>query len=424
MKDAFAIEPSTFEGQEVRKHAMQEAFYGTFTNDSKLSDMALNTRKFVNSITGDLSLGDMIIPFAKTPANVVSATLDYSGVKIPLDLVKLAKGIKSENREMIMDAQIGLYRAWFGAMGVVIMALAIDPEDYVSEYADYYSKEKQLIALEGASYNSVKIGDTWVSLDYFGPFAAGLVGILSARKYGKNLGDDIFRYFVGAARQTLKVPGFQELSEFLGDIQTTTQKFYKDGTMAGTEELQKSIASFTSARVIPAIMGDIAIAMDEYDRRKDTALSQFMGRVPGLRERLPEKISLFGEEIKAQPGAAQILFGSRVKFSNENEIISEINRLSLSGNMPTVSNIEYTSDRAKLLKAYLGAQEFKGFVKELGSNLTTSWTKLIKSNAYSKMTDEQKKDYFNKIRTKIVDAIIKKHIKINEHKIKEAKNQK
>ena len=410
MKDAMSLDPKTDEGANARDIAMQEAFYGTFTNDSRLSDIALQTRKWVNQVSGDISLGDMIVPFAKTPANVVSAMIDYAGVKAPLDIYNLAKGIKEGDKSKVYKAQTGLYRAGFGLLGVFILAMAIKPEDYVSEYADYYASEKQLISVENATYNSIKIGNKWVSLDYFGPFAASFVGIMNARKYGKSLGDDIFRYFTGIFRQALKVPGFQEVSDLLGNIQTTSKKFQEQGLAAGTDKLKNDMASFTAARLVPAIMSDIAISIDDYTRKTDTALSQFMTRIPGIRERLPEKIGLFGEEIKAQPAVAQMLFGSRVKIANENQLVYEINRLALSGFMPSISSVEYTSERAKILKAYMGAEDFNLFLKDLGTNLEKSWTKLINAKAYERLPDDKKRDMFNKLRTKIIDAMIAKHV--------------
>lgn len=427
MIEASAISPkSVQEGGmkgaiEARETAMQQALEGTFTNDTWFSEVALSVRKLMNKATGDYSVGDLNIPFAKTPANVVDATITFAAVKSPLEFYRVVEGKRTGNAEMTKKGIDGLMRAGVGLTGAFMLVGLLDPDDYVSEYADYYPSEKQLIALEGATYNSIKIGNTWISLDYFGPLAASLVGMMNARKYGKTLPDNIARYYVGAVKQSLKIPGFNELNEALEGIKGTFFKASKEGISAIYGDIATSAAGFTASRAIPAIVGDVAIGMDEYARKADSPLGKFMARLPGFtgvgRTKLPKKIGLFGDEertnqfdSKLESFGSQVFFGSRVKTAKESDIISEINRLSLSGAMPSISSVEYTSSRAKVLKMFMGADKFNAFMQDLGGNLDKSWNKLISAKAYDRLPDEKKRDAFNKIRTRIVNAMIKKHI--------------
>lgn len=418
MFDSMALKPETVEGRDVRAKAIEESFYGTFTNDSKIAELTLGTRKLLNDATGSLSAGDQIIPFAKTPANVVAANLRFSGLALPWDVWNLGRG-KIKGDKVLMKKSIqNLLRAGVGISTVFILISLIDPDDYVSEYADFYPKEKELIKLKGATYNSIKIGNTWVSLDYFGPFGSSFVGAMNARKYGDTLPNKIKRYYAGIIRQSTKIPGFNELRETIGSYSKATKNLVNGDYKKALEDAQVGFADFVSARSVPAIMSDIAAAVDEYERKSETALSKFTRRVPGLREKLPPKITLFGEEMKTQPGWTQLAFGSRVKTSEESPLVQELDNLASSGNLPSIASIEYSSTRVKLLKSYMGQEDFTLFMKDFGTKLADRWGRIIKKNSYKKLSPENKEKIFNKIKDKTLDITLGRHVKKVEDKIR------
>ena len=61
-KDATSIDPKTPEGRKVREQAIADAEYATYTNESHLSNIALGIRKLLNIATGDVRLGDQMMP--------------------------------------------------------------------------------------------------------------------------------------------------------------------------------------------------------------------------------------------------------------------------------------------------------------------------------------------------------------------------
>jgi len=394
----------TGEGKAVREESLNEAFYGTFTNNSWASDITIEIRKLLNK-TGDIRLGDQLIPFAKTPANVVAAAIDFSGVKLPYDVWKFTKGYKSGDKVAMRSATNSMIKAGIGIVGVIILAEMLDPEDYVSEYADYFPKEKQLIKVKGATYNSVKIGNTWISLDYFGPFGAAFVGYMNAKKYGDGLKDSVGKYYAGALKQTLKIPGVNEIRDAIGDFSKATKELTGGNYKKAVDDAMDGFADFISPRVVPALMYDMATALDDYKRRTDTKLSKFLNRIPVARETLPAKIGMFGEEEKTQPGIVPIVFGSRLKKSEESDVVDELNRLSLSNELPSISSIEYSSERIKVLKQVIGIEEFNKLMKTFGKNLYSNWNATIKNKSYQALSDEKKKQTLDKIRRRILDGV-------------------
>lgn len=414
MLDAISLEPKTNEGKYAREKSIEEAFYGTFTNESAISNITLETRKLLNKATGDLRVGDQIIPFAKTPANVVSTNIEHSGLLFPYNAYQVVKGKMTGDAAMIRTGAKGLVRAGLGILAISLLAELLDSEDYVSEYADYFPKERQLIAIEGATYNSVKIGNKWISLDYFGPFGAPFVGYMNAKKYGNDIPDKVGRYYSGVLRQVMKIPGINEVREAIGNFSQSTKNLVAGDYKKSIDDATDGFADFVSPRVIPAIFYDMAQSLDDYQRRKDTKLSKFINRIPGARENLPEKISLFGEPVKTQPGINPILFGSRIKISEESAIVDELNRLSLSGELPSISLIEYSSERIKVLKEVIGAREFNNLMKDFGTTLYKTWDKLISKEAYQKLPDDKKRQLLDKAKNKILDGVYMKYL--NEYK--------
>ena len=79
-KDATSFDPQTEEGQYVRAQGIADASYATYQNDSYYSTLALAIRSIVNRASGNVRLGDQIMPFVKTPANVIGSGIDAAGV--------------------------------------------------------------------------------------------------------------------------------------------------------------------------------------------------------------------------------------------------------------------------------------------------------------------------------------------------------
>ena len=58
----------------------------------------------------------------------------------------------------------------------------IDDDDYIPDYDLLLQGERNLVKAKNGVFNAVKIGNKWVSLDYFGPFAMPLAAVLNAKR--------------------------------------------------------------------------------------------------------------------------------------------------------------------------------------------------------------------------------------------------
>lgn len=414
-QDATSIEPKTLEGQAIRAQAIADAEYSTYTNKSKYADLALGIRRLFNIPSKDLRLGDQIMPFVKTPANVIGAGIDSSGILVPVDVaIKMANTIKAvKNGESWTTASAenmrGLTRTFVRAGLGLTFAFALSsifkPEDFIGEYP-VSEKERQLLDLKNATTNSVRIGDKWYSLDYFGPIGAPLVGMLYAKKYGKDLPSAAQKYYEGVGRQAVKIPGFTEFYNTIQGLKEARPEKDKPvqeivGKTAG------NAVDFIRARVIPALVYDIAKSSDQFERKTDPnkPLDKLKNAIPagtpGLPDRgdLPVKKTVFGEEKKTE-GWLTLFAGARIKTSKSDATIDELDRLATTGNLPSITDVSKTSERAKKLKEQIGDEKFNEAMDFYGTTFKDRLDKLTANSMYKELPDEKKQKKINDLKDK------------------------
>lgn len=414
LKDALSIEPQTDLGTKIREQSIADATYATFTNDTWYSEFSLNIRKVLNSSTGDIRAGDMLMPFVKTPANVVGVAIESTGLGVvagAVQLIQARNDVLSGDAELAQQATRRMIRSGLGLTLAFILFQAFKPDDFIGAFPRD-EKERILMYEQNASPNSIRIGDRWVSLDYFGNIGSAFTGMMYAKKYGDTLPEMAVGYAEGTKTILAQLPGIEEFSGLAQSI--TGEKNYKDLT---PEDYVNGISSysidFVRARTIPAFINDIAKATDKYERDTRQALkdgdrfAKVKASIPFLRESLPIRRKLFQSKEESDPSQNVLLFGSRIKIAERDEVIDEYKNLSLSNNMPTLSDIE---DRkaVKQLKEQIGNKEFEKAKEYFGSQWYQLSVDTIKSDEYKKLeTDEDKKDLLNTQRdTAITNMLI------------------
>lgn len=420
--DAMKIEPETNEGKLLREQAITAAEYGTYLDDNFASRVTKAFRKLLNTISGSLRLGDLRIPFAQIPATVVKRSIEASGVTALYDGFKLAQAFKNRDTASTKKYSTLLIRAGWGVLVAYILMSLIDPDDFIGEYADYDTNERKLIESGQATYNSIKIGNKYVSLDYIAPFSAPIIGMLNAKKYGKNGIDKIIKYFTGAAGFITRIPGYEEVAQFFGPadergtLKNYIQRYKKENIDYKKEAQDAALGSvdFISSRVIPAFIYDVAKAMDDYERQVDysgpkSILQKIQAKIPVLREQLPQKVDMFGEPLKAQNPLASLFAGSRFKEGRENDVLNELNRLASQSMLPSLTDIQYTSSRIKELKQQIGDNRFKEALIYFSTNWYKDVDKEIHRWNYQKLNDEDKKKLLNNLRSELLDKTLKKY---------------
>lgn len=413
--DAMSLQPSTEMGQMVREVSMESALYATYQHQNIISELLLKTRNAIDESTGDLKLGTNLEPFVKTPASVTAVSAEYGGITLPFALRNIWQGVKTQDTKMRDKGIRSVVRAGVGLTAVAIIASMIDEDDYISEYGNLDTSQKKLVELGNATYNSVKIGDTWVSVDYFGSLAIPLVAALKAKKAWKNakdegisVGSETFFASLEAYRdQFLKLPMINKVVDIVKYMQES-QAYDRTGEEHVIGVLN-SLPYNVYVRSVPMIISDVAKAIDEYKRRNDYTtinLDQIKQQIPFVRETLPEKVDYLGNKVPLPPGWQQILFGSRVGVANNDPIFEEMKRLSDEGQVPTMNTWRQRKDGKQVLQGLIEDERFDEVTyldEKVGEAIADAYRDVLKNEKYSKLkTDEEKKEALNNAREKVV----------------------
>lgn len=403
-RDATRVAPLTEEGMLIREKAMIEANVATYTNDTAFSKFALGIRETLNKVTGNVRLGDQLMPFVKTPANVVALGMEYSigaAYLIP-NLTTVIRDVKAG--KLSAKSRTAIKAAVRNGLGVVLamlIAMALDPDDYTPDYDALTMSERRLALEKNAVFNSIRIGDKYISLDYFGPLAVPLTAVLSARRRGEVAW---FGYAKGVASQLQKLPGLQEFSETVDAIgRATSNKPEKT-----VKNLNNALIDFVRARTIPSIVNDLAKSIDTYERETSAGTyDKAQASVPGIREELPLKYTTTSRTPKETEAALSILlFGARVKTAASNRVIYEIDRLYKKNAKPTITDVTRSGKLSELSEAKQQRVR-KEFAKRYYAEVYT----LIRTRAYRAKDDEQKAAAINKVRRQIIEQLKKTYIR-------------
>lgn len=410
-QDAVKINPETVNGEIVRAQAIADAQYSTYTNKGGYSDFAMAIRTAINNATGDVRLGDQIMPFVKTPANVVQAGIDAAGVGAFRGFYKLPEAIeqmKQGNGEPMKEAVRLFTRSGLGFTLALVLANAFNPDDFIGEYDFLSQKERDLVKAKNATYNSIKVGDKYISLDYLGPLASAFVGLMYAKKYGDTLPQKIYQYAKGAGTQAFKVPGLREFSGLLDGI-TASLNSKEPGKVGG--ELTDQAIGYIRARTIPAIVNDFAKGTDPVERETGgSAVSQAKASIPGVRQTLPARVNQqTGENVKSEGFISTLLFGNRVKTATNSDVVNELERLYDVKEGPAMSDIKRNSKRVEELKSQISKDKFNEAITFYSKLYGEETSNAIKTTDYKTATDEEKRKILNKVRDTSMERMLKKY---------------
>ena len=423
-KDSLLLNPKTDEGKAVRLISIADARLATYTNDSYTAKGLEKTRELLNTVPG---LGDIAMPFVKTPANVAELGADYAGLGFVKGAVKgskilyttLVKGGKVD-REAFQEAISSTVRAGLGMTVAYAIASQLDVNDFMGAYDP---KRVKIDQLSNTAYNAIKVktpfGEKWVSVDYFGPLGASVVGYMYAKKYGDARGTG---YVTGAGSQYISAIGLQEvftgISDTLGKIDPDNKA---DMVKIFGDDLKRSTADFLVSRMVPGIMYDLARATDDVQRDTrqkkyvfenpimDINFDQLANKVSFWREGLPVKFDALGRTMYEQNAVESLMFGSRVRNDRMDAIVDEIYRLRDNGQLPTVKDLRFSySTKVDELKEKTG-DKFYEIARQYGETIATKYEQEMKKESYKKKSDEEKKKVIDAIGQAEYERVLKKN---------------
>lgn len=269
-----------------------------FQNNSVLAQKAVSARNAFGVF------GDLILPFAQTPANIADKLLDYS----PVGLARAIKQLGTEtdirthtassefNQKLFVDrVSRSLTGTGILALGMAMAAkglLTREPEDEAT---------RSLTRQAGANAYAIKIGDTYHTINWSEPAGSLLIiGATLQSMFSADSAKDVVSIAYDAASGGVNAFFNNSFLSSFADLLSsdTPADAIFDSLMSG------------SSRIVASQVGAVARATDKYER--DTydpnalkrQVNYIISRVPGLRQTLPIKVGTDGQYQLASAGSS------------------------------------------------------------------------------------------------------------------------
>lgn len=398
----------------ARNYAVQQAKEATFHQANSIAS-AINQFSRKNKLTKGAT--DAILPFVKTPMNVAKAGLEYNPVgllkTITTDTVKLRKGNISVNK-YIDNLSKGLT-----GTGIAVLGYALADAGLLKASGSDDDKKENYDEATGKQSYSIQIAGKTYSLDWLAP--AGIPLFTGAEAYSiKNSNqnekssvssDDnkktnqILNSLENWANGMAKsISPMSEMSMISG-LTSALSSYSEDKLSAmGTNAVKSYVNQF-----VPTLLGQVAKTADDYERSTkstktgllqksvDQTKLQMMSKIPGLRQKLPTKADIWGNELKQSTNLPIRAFNNFInpattKEVTQNDVDKEINSLyEKNGNKSIIP--ESSIDKTFTINGNvyrMTNEEYSKYKTQYAKNSYNLINNLISSKEYNSLEDTQK----------------------------------
>lgn len=401
MKLAGVTEPT----ETMKQIAQEEASKRTWKNNSKMVQIAGSARETLNKIhIGELGMGDIILPFIMTPANLAVATYEYSpavGISIFKNANKYNNAVKSGNTTEIALAQKQLVDSiGKGTVGTLIYALAyaLAKAGKINGDEDEDKDIRNLMKAQGFQPFSVQIGDKSYTYDWAQPLSSPFAIMAELERTTKLTGEK--QNILEATIKAFSIGGTRLYEQsFLSSLKTL---FSGDDMFEGITDTAMSVpASF-----VPTLFSQIANLMDSstkvtYDSKSPlkTMIYKAAVKIPGVKSLLPNKYNVLGKQMQIYNGENNpfnvMLNPANVSGDTIGDLGAEVmdvyNHTGENSVIPQVASsyIDYTINGVKERVTFSTEQQSE-LQQAMGNIATNALNEMMLSDVYNSATYEQK----------------------------------
>ena len=401
----------TADVEAARAYAIEEAQKATYRNTTALSE-ALSKRGRYDASDNIVERGisfvtDALLPFRKTPANILTTGLDYSPIG-------LGKGIK----EAMFDVKSGKCTAAdavdsiaSGLTGTGIFALGayLAAEGLLHVRAGDDDKEEAFEKSMGGQDYAIQIGDKSYTLDWALPAAMPLFAGASTMKSVQK-GGGTFVSLVDAIKNIGSVIWETSMLSALNDLIS----YWSYADDPGAYLISKAVSSY-AGQYIPTIGSKVASVFDDTVRKSyvekgsgqvasdvNYFLQGAAKKVPGARNQLQPMVDMWGNEV-SNGSAPERVFQSFfspgfLKAQDNSPATQEIRRLAKATGDSTV--YPAAAEKSYTVKGEtrtMTGEEYTRYAKAMGQTRKELVEAAVKLPAYKSMSDSEKADYIQNV---------------------------
>lgn len=395
----------------ARAYAIEEAQKATYRNTTALSE-ALSKRGRYDASDNIVERGisfvtDALLPFRKTPANILTTGLDYS----PVGIVKSVKEALWDVRRGNCTAADAVDSLASGLTGTGIFALGayLAAEGLLHIRAGDDDKEEAFEKSMGGQDYAIQIGDKSYTLDWALPAAmplfAGAATMKSVQK-----GGGTFVSLVDAIKNIGSVIWETSMLSALNDLIS----YWSYADDPGAYLISKAASSY-AGQYIPTIGSKAASVFDDTVRKSyvengsgqvasdvNYFLQGAAKKVPGARNQLQPMVDMWGNEV-SNGSAPERVFQSFLspgflKAQDNSPATQEIRRLAKATGdstvYPAAAEKSYTVNGETRT---LTGEEYTRYAKAMGQTRKELVEAAVKLPAYKSMSDSEKSDYIQNV---------------------------
>ena len=296
--------------QEAINLAYDEALKATFKDDNALSNTLSTLKKKMGKI------GDVILPFTKTPANLAMRGFEYS----PAGFVKTFNDFantKKTNKGTMTNADISRFLGDLSknitGSGMILLGYSLAKSGIITGGYSENENERNWQKLKGYQPNAFHIGNKYYTYDWAQPSSIPLIigtaiyeGMNKMEKEeaseyealtqgAKSLGQGL----INASDAWFNLSPLQSVSNILGGGENASY-----GNTSPATNILKTVAEYPQT-LIPSVSGATARTNDTtirntYDSTSyaNTYVNKMKSKIPGLSKTLPASYDVWGRERK------------------------------------------------------------------------------------------------------------------------------
>lgn len=384
------------DGAALDKDALKAAQVATFSNDFNPAGPMGTLQRFINSNPAT----KMLVPFFRSPARVIEVFLRRGLIVPELFSAAFAKSPTARHQ--------ALARATSGAM-LWGAGVALYDAKLVTGAGPMDAEGRRLYKDAVGPPSSIKIGDTWVGINRFGPFSDFFTTVAT---FGEALkiaegqdAEDLSALLVASmARSVASKNMFKGLTDVIQAVQ--------DPNMLAGDKLEKIVQDIAISYAIP--VGVSASNMDPYQREAYNLLDRLKRRIPGLSDSLDPQ-----RDFRGNAELSSLYSGhmpGQVFEDSKDDVGAKIGALALRTgakfNKPAYiqQGIDLREWKGKGGRTMY--DEFMVNHKELGMDDT--YRKLFASKQYKELSDPDQLALVRAVQSDFKDAALKKLIKENK----------
>ena len=381
----------------AREYAINEAQKATYRNTTDLSELLARAGHYQgdNKAAKALSIAyDAVMPFRKTPANILTTGLDYSPVGIAKAVKQAAVDVKS-GKATAADAVDSLCEGLTGT-GILALGAYLASEGLLNLRAGDDDDEEAFNKALGHQDYALELGGRSYTLDWAVPAAIPLFAGAALVEGGMDFGGlmDAVSNIGDVVLETSMLSTFNDIIRNIS---------YADNPMASAVG---RVASSYASQFLPTVGGKIASALDDTVRKSyvESGTSQLerdakyfgqtvLRKTPFAREAMQPSIDMWGEEVSNGDPLLRIIQNSvspsTVKEIKNDAVTQEVRRLyeATGEGLPSAAEKSFVVNGER---KYLTGEEYTEYAKVMGQTRRQVLEPLLKSKGYQKLSDADK----------------------------------